>query len=223
MGRHVDNTTLAAYNHLSKLCSAKRAVDPNLYKTLSLKPYETVMPQMLSLRLFAAAEWKYCHCVDLYRPGWRYHTSSGVSSFGRMWQSKCSHTHRSTVAPAPAVPTVTTPVATQPPTTQNVAPTTTPRVVGQPAPTLASPEPTIYTYTTVDASGNTQTFVDTYTPTYDVTTVPFSAPAGTILPYGEYTSMYGGSGTGNQLNSAGRLWAGASALIGAVTGLALVF
>ncbi|CAE6370410.1 unnamed protein product [Rhizoctonia solani] len=132
----------------------------------------------------------------------------------------------STVAPNPAVPPVaTTPAATQPAqtTTQAAAPTTTPRVVGQPAPTAASPEPTIYTYTTVDGSGNTQTFIDTYTPSYDVTTVPFSAPAGTIIPYDQYTSIYGGSGGGNQLNGAGRLWAGASALMGAVTGLVLVF
>ncbi|CAE6473249.1 unnamed protein product [Rhizoctonia solani] len=179
------------------------------------------MPQMLSLRLFAAA------ALFAFAQGQITSTDPNgntvIVSISTDLVGGTTPIVVSTVAPAPAVPTVTTPVATQPPTTQNVAPTTTPRVVGQPAPTLASPEPTIYTYTTVDASGNTQTFVDTYTPTYDVTTVPFSAPAGTILPYGEYTSMYGGSGTGNQLNSAGRLWAGASALIGAVTGLALVF
>ncbi|KAJ1307662.1 hypothetical protein OPQ81_001755 [Rhizoctonia solani] len=108
-------------------------------------------------------------------------------------------------------------------TTPNAVTTTTPRVVGQPGPTTGEAGPTIYTYTTVDGNGNTQTLVDTYTPTYDVTTVPYSAPAGTIIPYDQYTSIYGGgSGGTNQLNSAARPWVGAGMLIGVVAGMVLV-
>ncbi|KAH7341648.1 hypothetical protein B0J17DRAFT_647396 [Rhizoctonia solani] len=136
--------------------------------------------------------------------------------------------------PATTTPAVSTPVATVPaptapqtsqavPTTANAVTTTTPRVVGQPEPTGGEAGPTIYTYTTVDANGNTQILVDTYTPTYDVTTVPFSPSAGTILPYDQYTSIYGGGSAGtNQLNGAGQQWAGAGALIGVVAGMALV-
>ncbi|EUC54656.1 hypothetical protein RSOL_064060 [Rhizoctonia solani AG-3 Rhs1AP] len=123
----------------------------------------------------------------------------------------------------------TAPLTTATPTTQaaattaNAAPTTTPRVVGQPEPTTGEAGPTIYTYTTVDANGNTQTGIDTYTPTYDVTSVVHSVPAGTVIPYSQYTSMYGGNLTGsNQINGAGRQWAGAGALMGVAAGLALV-
>ncbi|KAL5634837.1 hypothetical protein ACGC1H_002759 [Rhizoctonia solani] len=121
---------------------------------------------------------------------------------------------------APATATPTTQAAQ---TTANAAPTTTPRVVGQPEPTTGEAGPTIYTYTTVDANGNTQTGIDTYTPTYDVTSVAHSVPAGTIIPYSQYTSMYAGGSTGsNQINGAGRQWAGAGVLMGVAAGLALV-
>ncbi|CUA78555.1 hypothetical protein RSOLAG22IIIB_13219 [Rhizoctonia solani] len=132
-------------------------------------------------------------------------------------------------APVATTPVATVPVTTALPTTQavpttaNAVTTTTPRVVGQPEPTTGEAGPTIYTYTTVDANGNTQTGVDTYTPTYDVTSVAYSAPAGTIIPYSDYTSVYGGSTAGvNQLNGASRQWAGAGGLIGVAAGLALV-
>ncbi|CAE6463929.1 unnamed protein product [Rhizoctonia solani] len=182
------------------------------------------MPQMRSVRLFAAA------ALFAFVRGQITSTDPNgntvIVSISTDLVGGTTPIIVSTVAPNPAVPpATTTPVATQPAqtTTQATAPTTTPRVVGQPAPTVGSAEPTIYTYTTVDGNGNTQTFTDTYTPTYDVTTVPFSAPAGTIIPYDQYTSIYGGSTGGNQLNGAGRLWVGGGALIGAVAGLALVF
>ncbi|CAE6455790.1 unnamed protein product [Rhizoctonia solani] len=133
------------------------------------------------------------------------------------------------ITPVATSPVASAPVATSSQTTQVVqttpttAPTTTPRVVGQPQPTTGEAGPTIYTYTTVDANGNTQTSTDTYTPTYGATSVAHSVPAGTIIPYSAYTSAYGGSSTGtNQINGAGRRWTGAGALIGVGAGMALV-
>ncbi|CAE6492770.1 unnamed protein product [Rhizoctonia solani] len=192
------------------------------------------MPTMFSLRLFAAAT-----LLAIARAQVTSTDVNGnpvvVSGSDPLGISTPVASTDPVGAPATTTPAVSTPAATAPaptapqttqavPTTANAVTTTTPRVVGQPDPTTGEAGPTIYTYTTVDANGNTQIFVDTYTPTYDVTTVPFSPSAGTILPYDQYTSIYGGGSAGtNQLNGAGQPWAGAGALIGGVVaGMALV-
>ncbi|CAE6410775.1 unnamed protein product [Rhizoctonia solani] len=195
------------------------------------------MPAMFSVRLFAAAA-----CLALARAQILSTDLNGntvVVSISTDLVGGTTPVIESTV-PAATTPALTTPAvsttaaATAPVTTSqatqttaNAVTTTTPRVVGQPEPTTGVAGPTIYTYTTVDGSGNTQTLTDTYTPTYDVTTVPHSVPAGTIIPYDQYTSIYGGgSGSGStgssQINGARRRWAGAGALIGVVAGMVLV-
>ncbi|KAG8692570.1 hypothetical protein FRC09_011106 [Ceratobasidium sp. 395] len=118
-------------------------------------------------------------------------------------------------APTPGAPppAATTPVSTPAsspapvPTSAPAATSTTPRVVGQPGPTAGEPGPTTYRYTTVDANGATVVLTDTYTPSYGVTTLSTVPPAGSIMPYDQYTAMYGGGsggGGGGLGNSAAR-------------------
>ncbi|KAG8752860.1 hypothetical protein FRC11_007947 [Ceratobasidium sp. 423] len=192
------------------------------------------MPAMFPVRLFAAAA---CLALaraqilstDLCRNG-----NTVVMSVSTDLVGGTTPVAENTIPAATTALTTpalsTTPAATAPLTTSqaiqtsaNAVTTTTPRVVGQPQPTTGVAGPTIYTYTTVDGNGNTQILTDTYTPTYDVTTVPHSAPAGTIIPYDQYTSIYGSGSTGSsQINGACRRWAGAGALIGVVAGMVLV-
>ncbi|KAG9098394.1 hypothetical protein FRC06_006445 [Ceratobasidium sp. 370] len=100
-------------------------------------------------------------------------------------------------ASTPVPGTTTTPLATSAPAVT----TTTPRVVGQPGPTAQDPGPTTYRYTTTDANGATIVITDTFTPSYGVTTIPTTAPAGTIIPYDQYTSAYGGGSNGGAISS----------------------
>ncbi|KAG9092403.1 hypothetical protein FRC07_011676 [Ceratobasidium sp. 392] len=108
-------------------------------------------------------------------------------------------------APAPVPGVTTTPVATSAPAvpTSAAAPTattSTPRVVGAPGPTGGDPGPTTYRYTTTDANGATTVIIDTYTPSYGVITSTPIPSAGSIMPYDQYTSLYGGGsgGTGGK-------------------------
>ncbi|QRV89836.1 hypothetical protein RhiJN_17854 [Ceratobasidium sp. AG-Ba] len=131
--------------------------------------------------------------------------------------------------------TTTTPVvgATSTPLATSAAPTvtsSTPRVVGQPGPTNADPGPTVYTYMTTDASGNPTQVVDTYTPNFvQATTSLYTPRVGSVIPYDQYTSMYGGgSGGGGSaaINSANRqnsrLGLGAAAVMCILGGAAVL-
>ncbi|KAG8743667.1 hypothetical protein FRC10_011636 [Ceratobasidium sp. 414] len=102
-----------------------------------------------------------------------------------------------TATSVPGTTTTTTPLATSAPAVT----TTTPRVVGQPGSTVADPGPTTYRYTTTDANGATIVLTDTFTPSYGVTTIQTTAPAGTIIPYDQYTSMYGSGSNGGSISS----------------------
>ncbi|KAG8687178.1 hypothetical protein FRC11_007641 [Ceratobasidium sp. 423] len=197
--------------------------------TIYFDDLRTLMPAMFPVRLFAAAA-----CLALARAQILSTDQNGntvVMSISTDLVGGTTPVAESTIPAATTAPTLsTTSAATAPLTTSqavqtsaNAVTTTTPRVVGQPQPTTGVAGPTIYTYTTVDGNGNTQILTDTYTPTYDVTTVPHSAPAGTIIPYDQYTSIYGSGSTGSsQINGACQQWAGAGALIGVVAGMVLV-
>jgi len=133
-----------------------------------------------------------------------------------------------TPAPVPSTAAATsTPLAAPAPAVT----TTTPRVVGQPDPTTGVAGPTTYRYTTTDMNGQTIVLTDTYTPTYNVGTVSTPVVPGTIIPYDQYTSMYGGgsgsgSGSGRTPSGAVRQFASfgvsASAIICVLGGIAVL-
>ncbi|KAI0364310.1 hypothetical protein BV20DRAFT_974575 [Pilatotrama ljubarskyi] len=91
--------------------------------------------------------------------------------------------------------------------------TTTPAVpagqqgpVGAPPATTANAEPTIYTYTTTDAGGDTIQVVDTFTPTFTTTSTWLSAPPGTILDYSSWRSMVGTNTVAPAISGASARW-----------------
>ncbi|KAB5596181.1 hypothetical protein CTheo_453 [Ceratobasidium theobromae] len=159
---------------------------------------------MIVLRLFAAAV-----CLTLARA--QVTVPSVVPDGNTVVVSMSSDPALGTV------PVVIATLSAAPQTTARAETSTTPRVVGQPGPTDEDPGPTTYRYTTTLANGETVVITDTFTPSYGVTTIQTTAPAGTIIPYDQYTSIYGG-GSGNQLNNAIRrlaaFGAGASAIVG---------
>lgn len=78
-------------------------------------------------------------------------------------------------------------------------------------------------------NGQTIVLTDTYTPTYNVGTVSTPVVQGTIIPYDQYTSMYGGgsgSGSGSKPSGAVRQFASfgvsASAIICILGGIAVL-
>ncbi|KAI0833773.1 hypothetical protein BC628DRAFT_1345271 [Trametes gibbosa] len=79
--------------------------------------------------------------------------------------------------------------------------------VGQPAPTVANAGPTIYTYTTTDAGGDTIAVVDTFTPTFVISTTWTGAPPGTIVPYNSWLSLVGTNTVAAEVNGAIARWA----------------
>ncbi|KAF9456353.1 hypothetical protein BDZ94DRAFT_1302604 [Collybia nuda] len=73
--------------------------------------------------------------------------------------------------------------------------------VGQPAPTVALPSGvTPFTYTTV-IDGVTTEVSDNFTPTTPPTQSPQPGPAGSIMAYSEWLSIYGPKTTGQAANS----------------------
>ncbi|KAF8604199.1 hypothetical protein BDV93DRAFT_606217 [Ceratobasidium sp. AG-I] len=124
---------------------------------------------------------------------------------------------------ATQTPAATTPAATTAPGVT----TTTPRVVGTPGATTDEAGPTTYRYTTTDANGQPVVMTDTYTPTYNVGTVSTAVAVGTIMPYDQYTSIYGGgSGSGSTPSGAikqlATFGASASAVICILGGIVLL-
>lgn len=76
-------------------------------------------------------------------------------------------------------------------------------------------------------NGQTTVVIDTYTPTYNAGTISTAVAAGTIIPYEQYTSLYGGgSGSGSVPSGAVRQFAtfgaSASAIICVLGGIVLL-
>jgi len=59
----------------------------------------------------------------------------------------------------------------------------------------------VYTYTTIDAAGDTLVVTDTFTPTYQPTVYPTSYVTGTVLPYSVWNSLYGPKSASNSTSS----------------------
>ncbi|KAH9848444.1 hypothetical protein C2E23DRAFT_763747 [Lenzites betulinus] len=91
--------------------------------------------------------------------------------------------------------------------------------VGQPAATATDAGPTIYTYTTTDAAGDTVAVVDTFTPTFAATSPLSSIPAGTVIPYSSWLSLVGTNTVAAEVNSAVPRWALQHQWLGIATSL----
>ncbi|KAI0325097.1 hypothetical protein GY45DRAFT_1330810 [Cubamyces sp. BRFM 1775] len=113
-------------------------------------------------------------------------------------------------------------------TLQTLTTTTTPAAavpdpqqgpVGQPQPTVGDAGPTVYTYTTTDASGETVAVVDTFTPTFALTSTWVSAPAGTILDYSSWRKEVGTNTVAPPISGAVPRWSVQSGWLGITAGV----
>ncbi|KAI0636144.1 hypothetical protein C8Q77DRAFT_1101843 [Trametes polyzona] len=118
-----------------------------------------------------------------------------------------------TIDPLQGLPTTQTLQTLAPAATTTTTPTTTTTLpdgqqgpVGQPAPTTAAAGPTIYTYTTTDAGGDTIAVVDTFTPTFLTTSTWAGAPPGTVLDYSSWRSMVGTNTVAPETGAASPRW-----------------
>jgi len=107
-----------------------------------------------------------------------------------------------------------------------------------PVANVLGPAPAIvYTYTTVDAAGDTLVVTDTFTPTYQPTVSPTSYLSGTVLPYSVWNSIYGVKSSSNSTSSGSKSGAnrraafegastavisGAATLVGIMAGIGAV-
>lgn len=103
--------------------------------------------------------------------------------------------------------------------------------------TVGPAPPTIYSYTTTDADGDTIVVTETFTPTYQPTVYPTSYISATVLAYSDWTSLYlkpTGSGASSATAASGAssrlafdgasslLWTGAATIFGVVAGIRAV-
>ncbi|EIW57845.1 uncharacterized protein TRAVEDRAFT_72802 [Trametes versicolor FP-101664 SS1] len=78
--------------------------------------------------------------------------------------------------------------------------------VGVPAATSDDAGPTVYTYTTTDAGGDTVAVVDTFTPTFVTTSTWVSAPAGTVLAFSSWQGLVGTNTVAPEVSAASPRW-----------------
>lgn len=92
--------------------------------------------------------------------------------------------------------------------------------VAQPAPTVPVGQGvTQYTYTTVDALGQTTVLQDIFTPTYNTPSPPSSPAVGTVLGMSAWSALIGTNTSGSATNEAQR-WQLTRAGVGGLFALA---
>ncbi|TBU41344.1 hypothetical protein BD309DRAFT_1082157 [Dichomitus squalens] len=124
----------------------------------------------------------------------------------------------------PTTETLETLTAAATTTTTTPAQAAGPGPVGQPQ-TQQAAGPTIYTYTTTDAAGNTEAVVDTFTPSFGPTTGgSITAAPGTIINYSSWRASVGSNtvavvSAGTSRWTVDKWWAGIGvALCAGITG-----
>ncbi|KAI8969863.1 hypothetical protein BD414DRAFT_502391 [Trametes punicea] len=126
-----------------------------------------------------------------------------------------------TIDPNLGIPTTETLQTLTATTTTTPPPEVQQGPVGQPQPTLNNAAPTVYTYTTTNALGETTAVVDTFTPTFETTSTWAPPPAGTILNYSSWRNEVGTNTVAPPISGSSARWAVHSGWTGIAGSLAV--